>query len=76
MITVSFWVLRRVVKELAMTTQKDYSFLSPMSLVDLNQKTLTQERIIYIALFFLLQIAVLWILSAMRIKREDLSKAG
>lgn len=76
MITVSFWVLRRVVKGLAMTTQKDYSFLSPMSLVDLNQKTLTQERIIYIALFFLLQIVVLWILSALRVKREDLSKAG
>ena len=76
MITVSFWVLRRVVKELAMTTQKDYSFLSPMSLVDLNQKTLTQERTVYIVLFFLLQIFVLWILSALRIRREDLSKAG
>lgn len=76
MITVSFWVLRRIVKELALTTQKDYTRLSPMSLMDLNQKPLDPLWIVYIVLFFVLQICMLGILSAIRLQREDLSKAG
>lgn len=76
MITVSFWVLRRVVNELALTTQKDFTRLSPMSLMDINQKPLDTAWIVYIVLFFVLQICILGLLSAIRLQREDLSKAG
>lgn len=76
MITVSFWVLRRIVEELALTTQKDFSRLSPLSLIDLNQKPLNNAWIVYIVLYFLVQICILGILSVVRLQREDLSKAG
>ena len=76
MITVSFWVLRRVVSELGVYLQKDFSFISPMSLVNLGENKLTTARTVYIILFFLTQICVLWFFSASRLRNSDLSKAG
>ena len=76
MLAVGFWVLRRVVSKLELLFQRDMTVISPFSLVELSKVRLTLARGVYIVLFFLLQIVVLWILSALRIKREDLSKAG
>lgn len=47
-----------------------------MSLMDINQKPLDTAWIVYIVLFFVLQICILGLLSAIRLQREDLSKAG
>lgn len=76
MLTVGFWALRRVVLNTQMLLQKDLSPLSPMSLVDLCEHRLTPERTVYIIMFFLLQICVLWLLCARRLKRADLSRPG
>ena len=48
--------------------------ISPFSLVDLSQRRLTLARGVYIAAFFLAQICVLWLLSALRLRRTDLAK--
>ena len=76
LLTVSFWALRRFVQAAETIFQKDLSPLSPMDLVDLGKVRLTPARTVYIVLFFLIQICVLWILSAVKLKRADLSSSG
>ena len=74
MLTVGFWVLRSAVSELELRFQRDMTVISPFSLVDLSHRPLTLSRAVYIAAFFLAQISVLWLLSALRLRRTDLAK--
>ncbi len=74
MLVVAFWVLRSAVFELELLFQRDMTVISPFSLVDLSQRRLTLARGVYIAAFFLAQICVLWLLSALRLRRTDLAK--
>ncbi len=74
MLTVGFWVLRLAVSELELRFQRDMTVISPFSLVDLSHMPLTLSRGVYIAAFFLAQICVLWLLSALRLRRTDLAK--
>ena len=76
MLTVGFCVFRRFVLNARMLLKKDLSPFSPMSLVNLCEHRLTPERTVYIVFFFLMQICVLWVLSAGKLKRTDLSKSG
>ena len=74
MLTVAFWTLDRAVFELELRFQRDMTVISPFSLVDLSHMPLTLSRAVYIAAFFLAQISVLWLLSALRLRRTDLAK--
>lgn len=74
MLVVAFWVLRLAVSELELRFQRDMTVISPFSLVDLSHMPLTLSRAVYIAAFFLAQISVLWLLSALRLHRTDLAK--
>ena len=73
MLTVGFWVLRLNVTELELRYQRDMTVISPFDLVDLCKQRLTLARAGFIVLFFLLQICVLWLLSALRLRRTDLT---
>lgn len=75
-LTVGFWVLRRSVYELELVFQRDMTVISPFSLVDLGEVRLTLARAAYIVLFFLAQIVVLWLVSAVRLRRTDLARPG
>lgn len=74
MLTVAYWVLDRGVFELELRFQRDMTVISPFRLVDLSHMPLTLSRAVYIAAFFLAQISVLWLLSALRLRRTDLAK--
>ncbi|MBQ3704652.1 MAG: hypothetical protein II885_18215 [Oscillospiraceae bacterium] len=72
-LTVGFWVIRRVVADLEFYLKLDLSLISPLSLVDFCEHRLTAARAIYILLFFVVQICVLWSLSALKLRQMDLS---
>ena len=74
LLVVALWAIRFGIQR--MPPFYELAKFSPMSLTELRSNPLTTTRMAYILLFYLLQIALLWLLSVKRIKQLDMTKMG